>query len=87
MKEKATKMHFLVLKLSKPEIFLQKQDFYVLDERNKQNWQPLITQMGRAMKKIVLKRGEAWLKQGNFTQSYICLFLERKTRLAQSRSS
>ena len=59
MKEKATKMHFFVLKLSKPEIFFQKQDFYVLDERNKQTWQPLITQMGRAMKKIVLKRGEA----------------------------
>ena len=38
-----------------------------MDEKKKQAWQPIITQMGRAMKKIALNKKEAWLKSGTFT--------------------
>ena len=61
-------MHFLCfafLKLSKLEMFFKKQDFYIW-VKVKNTWQPLITQTGRAMKKIVLKR-EVRQKLGDFT--------------------
>ena len=43
---------FVFLKLNKLGMLLQKQDFYFLDERNKQIWQPLITQMGEPWTKL-----------------------------------
>ena len=50
---------FFYLKISKLEIVFQRHDFLYLDERKKQTWQPLITQTGRGIKKLVLKQGEA----------------------------
>ena len=41
--------------------------FLCMDEKKKQAWQPLITQMGRAMKKIALNKKEACLKSEDFT--------------------
>ena len=49
----------------KLEMFFKKQDFYIW-VKVKNTWQPLITQTGRAMKKIVLKR-EVRQKLGDFT--------------------
>ena len=63
-------MHFLCLtflKIGKLEMLFSEARFLCLDERKKQTWQPLITQTGRFVKKIVLKREEAWLKLGGFT--------------------
>ena len=55
-------------KLRNIEMFFQKQHFYnIWMKGKKQTWQPLIAQTGRAMKKIVLKQGEAWTKPGDFT--------------------
>ena len=53
-KKKLEKSIFLsvFLKLCKLEMIFQKQDFYVLDERNKQTWQPQITEIGTPMKKM-----------------------------------
>ena len=55
-----------------------KQDFYIW-MTGKQTWLPLITQMRRAMKKILLKRGEAWLKPENSTESYLYPFAQKLT--------
>ena len=41
------------MKLSKLQIFFQKQVFF--GGKEKQNWKPLITQTERAMKNVVLK--------------------------------
>ena len=53
------------LKLSKLEMLFQKQDFYFLDERDKQTWEPLITQMGRAIKNCSKTR-KSMIKTGRF---------------------
>ena len=49
---------FVSQKLSELRVFSEARFLY-LDERIKQTWYSLITQTGRAMKKIVLKQGEA----------------------------
>ena len=58
MPQKCHFLYFAFLKLSKLEMFSEPRILF-LDERKKQTWQPLITQRGRAMKKIVPKQGGA----------------------------
>ena len=57
---------FAFLKLSKVEIFFQKQDFPTW-MKIKERHGNLITQTERTMKKIVLKQGDAWFKPGEST--------------------
>lgn len=37
-----------------------------LDGRKKQIWKPVITQMGKCIKKVAVKRGKICLKPGDF---------------------
>ena len=60
--------------------------FLSMDERIKQTQQPLIIRTGRATKKTVLKQGEACLKPGNITYSYLSPSAQEKTLLTQPRS-
>ena len=65
-----------MLKLSKPEMFFQKQDFYIfMKGKNRPG-------NGDSHENIVLNQGEAWLKPGNI---YINLFMFISTRENFSR--
>ena len=58
-------LYFLFLKLSKLEMFVQKQDFYIWIKGK-----PLATSNNpnrESHKKIVRKQEGAWLRPGNFT--------------------
>ena len=69
-KKKLQEKHILssvFLNLTKLGMFFQKQGFNFLNEKNKQTCPTLTSQMGRTMKRFVLKRGEAWLKRDDFT--------------------
>ena len=69
-KKKLQEKHILssvFLNLTKLGMFFQKQGFNFLNEKNKQTCPTLTSQMGRTMKRFVLKQGEAWLKREDFT--------------------
>ena len=56
-------LSFAFLKLSKLEIFFQKQNFYIWIKGKNRPGNP----NGENHEKSALKRGEAWLKPGDFT--------------------
>ena len=73
---------FVSRKLSKLRVFSEARFLY-LDERIKQTWYSLITQTGRAMKKIVFEARRSMNETGRF---YMKLFMSMLGPTAVTRS-
>ena len=57
-------------------MLFQKQDLYIWMKKKKTDMATSNNPDGDSHKKIILKRGEAWLKPGDFTYSYLRPFAQ-----------